>query len=161
MAVAIAKIELGRFLVENRHGVHFRDARKYSGSPQRRCFRLYRVRMAACGTTYSHWTLKVLRRYAADTHDIKKLGFEQTENAHRPFLALTLRDPPIADRDSPRGWGLENQGAGPALNIRHSEPGGNERWVENLDPIKSGNFTLIRAFNPDVMQQHVFTVDEE
>jgi len=88
-------------------------------------------------------------------------GMEQTENAQRPFLALTLKEPEVADHTSPRGWGLENQGYGPAINIRHSEPAGNDGWVENVNPIKSGDFALIRNFDPGVMQQHVFIAEYE
>jgi hypothetical protein len=106
-------------------------------------------------------TAGLVWRYVRATNQLVRSALNQTENTQRPFLALTLKEPEVGDHHLPRGWGLENQGYGPAMNIRHSEPAGNDGWVENVNPIKGGDFALVRNFDPGVMQHHAFTVEYE
>lgn len=65
-------------------------------------------------------TLLVLRDYAADTKTIAKVSLSQAEDMQKPFLVL-LSKPQELNRHG-GGWALENQGFGPAINIRHSDP---------------------------------------
>jgi hypothetical protein len=60
------------------------------------------------------WSLIVLRDYAADTKKIAKASLSQTENSQIPFLAVIMRE------TNPGGWGVENQGFGPAVNVQYS-----------------------------------------
>ena len=61
-------------------------------------------------------TLRVLRRYADDTKKIADVSSSQTENSQMPFLAVMLRMRPDNEE---AGWGIENQGFGPALNVMY------------------------------------------
>ena len=54
------------------------------------------------------WTLAILRGYAADTQKIADASITQLENSRTPFVT------PVSQLDE--GWGLENQGFGPAIN---------------------------------------------
>jgi hypothetical protein len=68
-------------------------------------------------------TLIVLRGYAADTKKIAQASVTQTENSQMPFLVIALQ--PGSPSQS-QGWGIENQGFGPAINITFIV--GNTRW---------------------------------
>jgi hypothetical protein len=59
------------------------------------------------------------------------------------------------------GWALENQGFGPAINIRHSDAGGSGQSRENVRALVRGDFFFLETFNLDVMQNHVFTAEYE
>ena len=58
-------------------------------------------------------TLIVLRKYAADTKKIANISASQTESSQMPFLAVVMRPETY---NSSGGWGIENQGFGPAIN---------------------------------------------
>lgn len=68
---------------------------------------------------------------------------------HRNLLALVLKTENIVQR-FPGGWVIENQGFGSALNVRHSEPRGNERWVYTT-PLAKNAFHVLIAFDLDVI----------
>ena len=68
----------------------------------------------------SMWTLIVLRKYAADTKRIADASTSQTERSQMPFLAVAWRDAAQGIRE---GWQIQNQGFGPALNVRFSTYG--------------------------------------
>jgi hypothetical protein len=102
-------------------------------------------------------TLLVLRDYAADTKTIAKVSLSQAEDMQKPFLVL-LSKPQELNRHG-GGWALENQGFGPAINIRHSDPGGNEQFRENVRALGKGDFFIMEGFNIDVMRNHVFTAE--
>jgi hypothetical protein len=57
-------------------------------------------------------------------------------------------------------WVIEHQGSGPALNIRHSEPHGEEGWTENVTPLKVGDLKVI-PFDGEVVQNRGFTIEYE
>ena len=61
------------------------------------------------------WTLRVLRKYASDTETIATASVTQTERAQMPFLAVTSK-PYLPGQVT--GWCIENQGFGPAVNIK-------------------------------------------
>lgn len=65
----------------------------------------------------SFLTLVVLAKYAFDTNQIAKASVLQIENSQMPFLTVAMRET-VQDRQG--GWVIENQGFGPALNIRYS-----------------------------------------
>jgi hypothetical protein len=103
-------------------------------------------------------TLIVLRGYAGDTKTIAKAVL-QIENAQKPFLVL-LRKPQEAGKHL-GGRALENQGFGPAVNIRHSEVGGSGRFRENVRALARNDYDFLEGFNVEVMRNHVFTVEYE
>src|ERR1700723_1098395 len=86
----------------------------------------------------SYLTLIVLKGYAADTKTIAMASASQTENAQKPFVALVTKNA-VPARHFVGGWAIENQGFGSALDIRHSEPQGNEAWVYTT-PLSKGDF---------------------
>lgn len=59
------------------------------------------------------------------------------------------------------GWAIENQGFGPAINIRHSDAGGGDQFRENVRALARGDFFFLEVFNIDVMRNHVFTAEYE
>jgi hypothetical protein len=75
----------------------------------------------------SFLTLLVLIKYAYDTSQIAKASISQTENSQMPFLAVAMRET-MQDRQG--GWAIENQGFGPAINIRYSlyDANGAKQW---------------------------------
>ena len=62
-------------------------------------------------------TLLVFVRYAYDTYRIARASASQTENSQMPFLAVAMRE---TRQERQGGWAIENQGFGPAMNIRFS-----------------------------------------
>jgi hypothetical protein len=99
----------------------------------------------------------VLKGYAADTKTIAMASASQTENAQKPFVALVMKNA-VPAQHFVGGWAIENQGFGSALNIRHSEPQGNEAWVYTT-PLSKGDFHILVTFNLDVMRNHEFVVE--
>jgi len=107
-------------------------------------------------------TLVVLRRYtnltgtiAAESVKQTTNSATQTENAQRPFLSLTLVE---GRQGIVNGWKIENQGAGPALNIRYTIPAGQaQEWRTQISLAVGG---LIN-YNPDVdvALQHGLTIE--
>ena len=61
------------------------------------------------------WTLAILRRYAADTKKIAEASVAQLEHSQTPFLDVIMVDLPPHS-----GWQIQNQGFGPALNVKCS-----------------------------------------
>jgi hypothetical protein len=77
-------------------------------------------------------TLYVLWGYAKDTKVIAKNSSEQIEYSQRPFLAVAMRQ---GTEMGPGGWVIENQGFGPAVNIRctdYAQGKGGMRWMAPL-----------------------------
>jgi hypothetical protein len=109
------------------------------------------------GLTYR--SLLVLRDYAADTKTIAGASVLQTENAQKPFLVLLLKPQEVGKHAG--GWALENQGFGPAMNIRHSDAGGSGRFRENVRALARDDYFFLEGFNLDVMQNQAFTAEYE
>jgi hypothetical protein len=57
------------------------------------------------------WSVLILRKYAFDTTKIADASVSQLEQSQTPFVTPVMRLDPPDD-----GWGLENQGFGPAIN---------------------------------------------
>lgn len=102
-------------------------------------------------------TLIVLREYAADTKTIANASVLQTENAQKPFLVLLLKPQEVGRHAG--GWALENQGFGPAINVRHSDAGGSGRFRENVRALARGDFLFLENLNIEVMRNQVFTAE--
>lgn len=78
-----------------------------------------------------------------------------------PFLVL-LTKPTYGQYDEVMPeWAVENQGFGPAINVRHSEAGGSEVFTENVNPLAKGDYVFLTGFDIDVMRNHVFTAEYE
>jgi hypothetical protein len=76
-------------------------------------------------------TLVVLVRYAADTKRIAEVSIAQTENSQMPCLVVVM-----LEEGGSRGWAIENQGTGPALNIRFTgSDGGNQPIMKTIPPL--------------------------
>jgi hypothetical protein len=77
-------------------------------------------------------TLIVLKHYAADTKTIARASVSQLETSQMPFLAVIMRP---NTTHSNGGWGVENQGFGPAINVTYSrgrrEGHNMEAWVND------------------------------
>src|SRR6476659_8139428 len=75
-------------------------------------------------------TLWVLKRYADDTGTIAKASAAQTENSQMPILVL-IRHTIIMPNYKKDEWSIQNQGFGPALNIRFTgcDDGANETSI--------------------------------
>ena len=96
-------------------------------------------------------TLMVLRGYANDTKIIAiestkqtSHSVTQTENSQRPFLTLILHE---GRAGIVGGWKIENQGAGPALNIRYTIPEGAAQVWRTLTSLPVGG---LQAYNVDI-----------
>jgi hypothetical protein len=76
-------------------------------------------------------TLLVLKRYAADTKTIASASVTQIENSQMPFLALAMS---YSIQNQPAGWVLENQGPGPAINVKFVQLEGG-KGVRSIPPI--------------------------
>jgi hypothetical protein len=112
---------------------------------------------AIVGLTW--WTILILKDYAADTKTIAKSSLAQVENAQRPFLVLLPKPQELGRHGG--GWAIENQGFGPAINIRHSDPGGGGEFRENVRALGQGAYIIVEGFNIDVMRNHDFTAEYE
>jgi hypothetical protein len=113
--------------------------------------------VAIVGLTW--WTILILRDYAADTKTIAKASLVQVENAQKPFLVL-LPKPQEAGRHG-GGWAIENQGFGPAINIRYSDPRGGLELRENVRALARDAYIIFDEFNIDAMRNHDFTAEYE
>ena len=89
---------------------------------------------------FTGWTLRVLREYARDTKKIAETGIRQTEHSQEqieqsqmPFLTVAWRE---REGTTPGGWEIQNQGFGPAMNIRFfpcfTETGEVWRYITNM-----------------------------
>jgi hypothetical protein len=100
-------------------------------------------------------TLIVLKGYADDTKIIAKESVAQTENAQRPFLTLVLCEGRVGIVN---GWNIQNQGFGPALNIRYTLPDGQAQITRSITALAVGG---VQSYNVDIdnaLQQGV-TID--
>jgi hypothetical protein len=79
-------------------------------------------------------TLIVLKDYATDTKRIARASVSQLENAQMPFLALIMRE---SLPDNPGGWGIQNQGFGPAMNVSFGS-GRSDAAVRHLGSMPTG-----------------------
>ena len=107
----------------------------------------------------TYLTLTVLKGYAADTKTIANASILQTENAQKPFLVLLSKPEEIGKHAG--GWALENQGFGPAMNIRHSDAGGSGQFRENVRALARDDYFFLVTFDLDVMRNQVFTAEYE
>jgi hypothetical protein len=99
-------------------------------------------------------TLIVLRGYAADTKTIATVSTAQTENSQKPFLAIIIKE-------NAGGWNIQNQGFGPALNIRYTgDNQGNERVMRSTHPIAAGEWREFHNVISTVLARwHVFEME--
>lgn len=111
---------------------------------------------AAAIVVLTYRSLVVLKEYATDTKAISRASASQTEDAQKPFLVLLTKY-----RSKGDVWTVENQGFGPAINIRHSEVGGSGGFTENVNPLAKGEYVFLDAFEINVMRNHVFIVEYE
>lgn len=72
---------------------------------------------SVCLTLLTAFTLKVLWQYATDTKTIANASVMQFENSQMPFLTITQKSLGGGQVEAD-GWVVENQGFGPAVNIR-------------------------------------------
>src|SRR5690242_609644 len=96
-------------------------------------------------------TLLVLIRYAADTKRIAEASVSQTENSQMPCLVVTRLYEPS---HRTIGWGIQNQGTGPALNIRFTGfNGGNEPAMKPTPPLAAGEERLLQNDIDEVLHR--------
>jgi hypothetical protein len=79
----------------------------------------------------TYLTLIVLRGYAADTKTIAIASVSQREDSQMPFLA-------VASEQNGGGWGIYNQGFGPAINISYSRYDRGRREMDPIAPLAPG-----------------------
>jgi len=87
-------------------------------------------------------TLIVLRKYAADTKKIANVSASQTESSQMPFLAVVMRPETY---NSSGGWGIENQGFGPAINVSYSSSDQADAAFMQVEPIAKGGILAAHA----------------
>jgi len=97
---------------------------------------------AACIVALTFLTLIVLRKYAADTRTIADASASQTENSQMPFLAVVMRP---ETHDSTGGWGIENQGFGPAIDVSYSSSDQPDAAFTRVEPIAKGSIVAAHA----------------
>jgi hypothetical protein len=86
-------------------------------------------------------TLIVLKDYAADTKSIARASVSQLENSQMPFLAVIMRPNTV---HSTGGWGIENQGFGPAINVTYSS-GHKDATLMRLGSMPRGDIQPVHA----------------
>lgn len=91
---------------------------------------------AVCIVGLTLRTLLVLKDYASDTKKIANAGLLQLENSQMPFLAVIMR--PAVSPNDVGGWGIENQGFGPAINVRYSGHVSGDSREEYTESIPKG-----------------------
>jgi|SRR5439155_3598654 len=87
-------------------------------------------------------TLIVLKRYASDTKTIASASVSQLENSQMPFLAIVMRP---STRESEGGWGIQNQGFGPAVNVRYSGHSREASHTQSIEPLAKGAIEAVHA----------------
>src|ERR1700691_4938370 len=109
---------------------------------------------AVCLVILTAWTLKVLREYAADTKRIANDSASQAERSQKPFLAIVRTD---------RGYSIQNQGYGPAVNIVYRGFGNNAvpftASVPSLAP--GGLHPVHNEFGITFQQHREFSIEYE
>jgi hypothetical protein len=114
---------------------------------------------AAVIVVLTGWTLKVLREYAADTKKIADASVKQLQSSQMPFLAITMR---TTAPGAPAGWVIQNQGFGPAVNIRFTGyTGGNEPVLKSTPPIGVGEDRPLHNDIAQVLARWPFEVKYE
>jgi hypothetical protein len=110
-------------------------------------------------------SLMVLKGYAEDTKTIATasvhqadISVQQIENAQKPFVALILKPEGITAY-FPGGWVIENQGFGPALNLRYSHPLDPSVFDYNPSVLDKGQYHYMPRFVIDQMRSHEFKVE--
>ena len=98
---------------------------------------------AICIVGLTLLTLIVLKRYADDTKTIARASVSQLENSQIPFLAVIMRP---NTSNSTGGWGIENQGFGPAINVSYCS-GQKNAVLTRLGSMPRGD---IRAVHADI-----------
>jgi hypothetical protein len=86
---------------------------------------------AAAIVVLTYLSLIVLRDYAADTKMIARASVSQTESSQMPFLA-------VAAGEQGAGYGIYNQGFGPAINISYSRYDRGRREMHPITPLAPG-----------------------
>jgi hypothetical protein len=94
-------------------------------------------------------TLIVLKHYAADTKTIARASVSQLENSQMPFLAVIMRPNTV---HSTGGWGIENQGFGPAINVLYSSTGHKDTPHMALGSMPRGDIQAVHADIEEVTQ---------
>jgi hypothetical protein len=87
-------------------------------------------------------TLIVLKKYASDTKTIANASISQLENSQMPFLAIVMRR---STRESDGGWGIQNQGFGPAVNVSYSGHGREASHTQSVEPLAKGATEAVHA----------------
>lgn len=116
---------------------------------------------AVCIVGLTLATLLVLRDYAADTKKIANVSVSQTENSQVPFLAVIMRE---FQTGNPGGWGIENQGFGPAVNVRYSSHARDNPALETtaIEPIPQGRIVSLHQDIADAFNTNqVFVIEYE
>ena len=108
---------------------------------------------------FTFLTLLVLRDYAADTKKIAKASVTQVENTEKPFIALLIKPPEVGRHGG--DWAIENEGTGPAINIRHSDPRGGGQLRESVRALGRGAFFIFEGFDLDAIRNQGFTAEYE
>jgi hypothetical protein len=104
-------------------------------------------------------TLIVLYGYAKDTKRIAKTGIEQLEKLQMPFVSLLAK--PAEPNRHGGGWAIENQGTGPAINIRHSRPQGQDGWEPTVRTFAVGDFRIMENFDFNAVRNREFIIEYE
>jgi hypothetical protein len=103
-------------------------------------------------------TLIVLIGYARDTKIIAKNSNEQVENSLIPFVALIEKE---AGRGYSSNWAIKNLGKGPALNIRYSRCGVDDKLeMQMIMPLAPGEpYDAIANADENFTTKSGFTVE--
>ena len=88
-------------------------------------------------------TLLVLRDYAADTKKSAKASVTQVENTEKRFIVLLIKPPEVGRHGG--CWTVENEGTGPAINIRHSDPRRSGQVRESVRALGRGAFFILKT----------------
>jgi hypothetical protein len=108
---------------------------------------------AACVVGLTWKTLVVLRGYATDTSKLARDSASQVERSQMPFLTIV--------NTNDKGYSIQNQGYGPALNIMYS--GFSDKGVPFSHPMTSlaaGAVSSVHAEFDITFRQHMeFAID--
>src|SRR2546421_3802281 len=87
-------------------------------------------------------TLIVLKKYARDTKTIADASVSQLKHSQMPFLAIVMRP---STKESDGGWGIQNQGFGPAINVRYSGHSREASHTQSIEPLAKGATEAVHA----------------
>jgi|HubBroStandDraft_6_1064221.scaffolds.fasta_scaffold669100_2 hypothetical protein len=105
-------------------------------------------------------SLIVLKGYAEDTKKIAKASAEQVENTQKPFVGLVLKPENIVQR-FPGGWVIENQGFGPALNLKHTHGFDPTVFDYTAPVLGKDQFHHLDRINIETARNHEFKIEYE